>query len=382
MSLRANTVLVFVGLTGFAQYAFSSDAPDVPHHLVQVGVVRTPDNANVANAIANSAEGAGYRVAVLSSADAAARDWLAENRQLDALVRPTWDPSSKEATALVFFRGFTDPRSVRRVGSDAGRAVGTAVVEVLSGSALMLGPVGAPTIATDGNGTGPAAVRDDVMAALRLMSASKYAEALVFLDRAQAVEPNDTQILYNLALCYQKLGNEAQSRAYVDKVHHLDANHGGINILLGNDALAHGQLADAVAHYEIARKSPASASVANWNLAVAYNRMGRAEKVREHLAAVSDMSAQAFDSQRWLTLIDAKVNDVRIASEARTRWLARAGVVAFGAVAVMLGFGMWRLIKKAKPSKKELVLQLVPILASAILTAVSAVLPQLLGKVG
>src|SRR6266478_3723494 len=81
-----------------------------------------------------------------------------------------------------------------------------------------------------------------------------------------------------------------------------DARHGGINILLGNEALAGGRLPDAVAHYEIARQSPAAASVANWNLAVVYNRMGRADKVREHLKTVSDASAQEFDAQRWLAL--------------------------------------------------------------------------------
>ena len=137
-----------------------------------------------------------------------------------------------------------------------------------------------------------------------------------------------------------------------------------------------------MAHYEIARQSPAAASVANWNLAVVYNRMGRADKVREHLMTVSDASAQEFDAQRWLALIDAKLDEVRKASEARTQWLARAGLLAFGTVAVMLGYGMWRLINKAKPSKKELVMQLVPTLVTAVLAGVSAVLPQLLGKVG
>src|SRR2546426_206507 len=155
MSSRTATVLVLVGVTAFAINAFSMEAPDVPHHLVLVGVVRTPDNAQLTSAIVNTAEGAGYRVEVLSSPDAAARDWLAEKKQLDALVRPTWDPSAKKATALVFFRGFTDPRSVQRVGGDAGDAAAAAVVEILSGSALMLGPVGGPTTATQGNATGP-----------------------------------------------------------------------------------------------------------------------------------------------------------------------------------------------------------------------------------
>ena len=40
------------------------------------------------------------------------------------------------------------------------------------------------------------------------------------------------------------------------------------------------------------------------------------------------------------------------------------------------------LISEAKPSKKELVMQLVPTLVTAVLAGVSAVLPQLLGKVG
>lgn len=382
MSLPAPKVLVLIGLIGFAHLAFAVEPPDMPHHLVLVGVVRTPDNAQVAGAITNTAEGAGYRVEVLSGSDSAAHDWLADEAQLDVLVRPTWDPSAKEATVLIFFRGFSDPRWIRRVGSDATRAAGAAVVEILSGSALMLAPLAAPTNAANGSAIDRGGVRDDVLEALRLMGASKYTEALAFLERAEAGEPNDTQILYNLALCNQKLGDEEQMRTYIERANRLDPRHSGINILLGNEALARGQLADAVAHYEIARQSPAAASIANWNLAVVYNRMGRTEKVHEHLLTVSDTSAQAFDAQKWLALIDAKVEEVRKASEARTKWLARAGVIAFGALTVMLGLGVWMLVKKAKLARKELLMQLLPTLASAILAAVSAVLPKLLGTVG
>ena len=344
--------------------------------------MQTPENAQVANAIVTSAQGAGYRVAVLPGANGAAQDWFVKDSQLDALILPTWDSSSREATALVYFRGSPNPRSVRHVGTVASRETGSKVVEILSSSALMLGPVVAPTNETEGNARDPAAVRNEVLTALGLMSESKYTEALVFLERAIAVEPNDTQILYNLALCNQKLGKELQARTYIDRAYRLDGHHAGINILLGNEALARGQLPDAVAHYEIARQSPATASVANWNLAVVYNRMGRPEKVRAHLMAVSDTSVQQFDAQRWLALIDTKVNAVRLASEARTRWLARAGLIAFGGVAVMLGFGMWRLLKQTRLPRKELALQLIPTFVSAILAALSAVLPQLLGNIG
>jgi hypothetical protein len=51
---------------------------------------------------------------------------------------------------------------------------------------------------------------------------------------------------------------------------------------------------------QIARQSPAAASVGNWNLAVVYNRMGRADKVREHLTTVSDEFSQRVAGESGL----------------------------------------------------------------------------------
>jgi tetratricopeptide (TPR) repeat protein len=214
------------------------------------------------------------------------------------------------------------------------------------------------------------------------MGDSKYAEALDPLERAEAIDPRDLQVLYDLALCHSKLGHTAEMRKYADRAYRIDNRYGPINILLGNEQLAHARFADAVAYYEIARQSPETASVANWNLAVAFDRMGQPDKVLEHLISVSDASAESFDKQRWLALINQNVQALRRASERRTLWLSRAGLIAFSTITLLSAWGLWRTIRRSKISTKELVTQLVPTVASGLFALLSALLPYLLGKGG
>jgi Tfp pilus assembly protein PilF len=378
--MRARTFmrLILVALAACAADAFAVD-PDVPHHFLRVGVVQTNDSAQIARVITNTLEGAGYQVEVLSSADSPARDWLADRTDLDAVVRASWDAPAKEATALLYTHGSKAPRWVRQTGDNAPRAAAASILELLAEATSTL-PISADTTAPALSGT--AAVRNDVLAALRLMSASKYSEALPLLQKALAAEPSDVQILYNLSLCEQKLGRTAEMHRYLNEAYRIDPRNGAVNILLGNERLARGQLSDAVAYYEIAKQSPGTSSLASWNLAVAYSQMGRADKVSEQLKAVSITSTQALETRKWQALIDEKVEAERRASIQRTRLLAWVASGGFAALAVTLSILLWRLVKQAKLTKRERALQLLPTVGSAVLSILSALLPLLLAKMG
>lgn len=378
--MRARTLmrLILVALAACTTDVFAVD-PDVPHHFLRVAVVKTSDNAQVARVITDTLEGDGYQVEVLSGGDRPSREWLAARADLDAVVSASWNAPANEARALLHTHGSAAPRSVSQTGDNAQREVAASILELLAELTSTL-PISADATAPALSGT--AAVRNDVLAALRLMSASKYSEAVPLLQKALAAGPNDVQILYNLALCEQKLGRTTQMHQYLDEAYRIDPRNGAVNILLGNEQLDRRRLTDAVAHYEIAKQSPGTRSLASWNLAVAYNQMGRADKVSEQLKAVSSTSTQALETQKLLALIDENVEAERRASRQRTRLLAWLASGGFAALAVTLSILLWRLVKQAKLTKQERALQLLPTVASAVMAILSALLPLLLARMG
>jgi Flp pilus assembly protein TadD len=149
---------------------------------------------------------------------------------------------------------------------------------------------------------------DSVRAALNLAAANlregRAEEALVWLDRAEALSPGDVEIALNRAAARQRLGDPAKAQALLQAALGSAPRDPRLHTALGHLALADGRPDAARDHYLVAtRVNPLRADA--WSgLGIAQARLGEMREARSALEHALALDPDLEDAPALRTLLD------------------------------------------------------------------------------
>jgi Flp pilus assembly protein TadD len=164
------------------------------------------------------------------------------------------------------------------------RAAGAVAALLLAGASLRHAGVfvSDERLWQDGWSKNPGSVQAALnLAALRL-DAGQPRDALLWLDRAAALEPRDAQVRVNRAVAWEQLGRPDEARRLLLELASENPRAANAQLRLGHLALAQGDPAEAVRRYEaVLRVTPWPEAWAG--LGVARQRLGDAVGARDAL---------------------------------------------------------------------------------------------------
>ncbi|HYO15945.1 MAG TPA: hypothetical protein VE685_22320 [Thermoanaerobaculia bacterium] len=365
------TVLVLSGTLDAVEAGVSAEPPA---RWVTVGVVRLANSAMVEERLRLH----GYNVVVIESEPEVPRDFFASRFDLDVLIVPFWDPTSRIATARIHRRGTRSPLHFERTGDRALADLGDALVEFLSTpNAIQFITSKREVSASDLRADPPdQGVKTAVFKAQQLIAAGNCRLAIEELKGALAMEAEDDQIHYNLAFCYKQVGDRTQMLYHAKEGHRINPQNGAISILMGNEYWSAGHRRSAIASYQSALLSPSTRSVANWNLAIVYGRTGNIEKLKVHLNAISTASPKYKDAQGWL----ASMEEAERKASRRVRWMGTAAICFLAVTTALLILVVVRQLKRALASKLELRVEIATAVISGLFTILTSLLTWIYGR--
>ena len=127
--------------------------------------------------------------------------------------------------------------------------------------------------------------------------------ALDQFQQALDAEPREAYALAGLALVHIRLGELGLARQYLEQAHEIVPNSPEITLCLGNVYFLRGEFENAMTHYQRAAYLKEDWGAARKNLAITYERMGRADQARplwEKLTADSRLRGEALQRLRDL----------------------------------------------------------------------------------
>ncbi len=135
-------------------------------------------------------------------------------------------------------------------------------------------------------------------AAVLLMETHQYGEAIVYLERATAIDGRVWQLWYNIGLCYKQLQNLPKAIAAFDAA--IERNPASLDALnqAGIVHARHGKYAEAVAYYQRALGINPYYLEAAYNLARVYFQQGELEQARAMLLRAHELAPSPIMKNR------------------------------------------------------------------------------------
>jgi tetratricopeptide (TPR) repeat protein len=140
---------------------------------------------------------------------------------------------------------------------------------------------------------------------------NKIDSALVFYKKSLSQNPQNTEVLLAVSLCYEKLGDKINYKKYIDEALKIDPENAGCILQLGNYFLDYGSTELAIGYYKKVAQDPQCKEKALWNLYLAYTILKKEEEAIKYLQMIppnSEYSAEANE-------IILKYNDKVIAEK-------------------------------------------------------------------
>lgn len=132
---------------------------------------------------------------------------------------------------------------------------------------------------------------------LRALKSSDYSAAYKYLDSAIDCNPQHHKAYFAKALCYKYEGNNARYKAFLDEAIRRSPRNGSYLIELGNYYLHHREINRAIAYYRQFENNPRYYDLANWNLHIAYMRLGQSSTAISHLKTIAPESRFFISAQ-------------------------------------------------------------------------------------
>jgi tetratricopeptide (TPR) repeat protein len=148
---------------------------------------------------------------------------------------------------------------------------------------------------------------------LRFLKMHDYPEAHLYFDSAIASDAQHHRAYFAKALCYKYQNNDALYKTFLEDAIRKSPRNGSYLIEMGNYYLHHGEVNRAIAYYRQFENNPRYYDLANWNLYVAYSRLGQSTTAVNHLKTISPDSRFFINAQTIIGKRDIFVKVLKIA---------------------------------------------------------------------
>jgi len=302
--------LLCVAWTWWHTQLWAAAPPSLPRDTIRVGVMPFTGSAlqdQTAYAVVNELLiGYGFEVQRLVRVDDP-RAFLGPGAELDFVVSGVVDENA--ASALIYHSHSKPVRRLASTGPNSTRELAAKILRHVSSESSTREIVTKRMVQAAANlKVDPLDFDSLVLMGLSYFHQQDYPQAIQYFKEAIAVNPDDPDVHYNLAMSLGgPLGNRSRS---TEKIVHLtaalalDPHHEAASLALANVHLETGHTAKAIAVYKQMLESPLNASLAHWNLAVTYNRQGELASALEHLRFIQPSERLYREAQEWISRLE------------------------------------------------------------------------------
>lgn len=271
------------------------------------------------------------------------QELFSEREELDFIIEGSVTGQGKSCLAIAHIheRGKSKSQDLELRGETAGIDLTAAIIEyVASNSAI-------GSLVNERRQGAQEKLRDDpddfdslMILGLATAGDSAWSRAIDYFRRALAVNRDDAQVHYNLAICYKNIGDKSKELLHLRTVLELDRDNESASIAIGNHFLEIGQYGKALGEYEKWLESPKNSSLVHWNLAVLHVRRGKLDLAQTQLDSIPATSFYFAEARAWSDSLQQK-NDRSITPNptdgARQSVFERLGLpTGFGTVLLVI----------------------------------------------